>query len=161
MQISLQNPDRTAAAADDPEHHRFPPLLRRCWFGLNQQFRRRIAPVGLTPDQFTTLRWLAENDPAGMTQRDLGRLMSSDPNTITSILKRMEAAGLVRRSPHPEDRRANCIRITETGCELLARARAHARALQDAALSAIPPEKREEFLEHLDRVARTIEALES
>ena len=38
---------------DAPERRRLPLLLRRAWYGMNQAFRRRIAHLGVTPDQFT------------------------------------------------------------------------------------------------------------
>ena len=82
-----------------PEIKRLPVLLRRAWYGLNQAFRQRVAPLGLTPDQFSILRWLSEGDPRGLTQRTLTDLMASDPNTITSTLSRMESAGLIARHP--------------------------------------------------------------
>jgi DNA-binding MarR family transcriptional regulator len=79
--------------------------LRRAWYGLNQSFRQRIAHLGITPDQYSILRWLKEGDPRGLTQSELTERMASDPNTITSTLARMEAAGLVSRHPHESDRR--------------------------------------------------------
>ena len=45
--------------ADAPGRRRLPALLRRCWFNLNQTFRRRIAQIGITPDQFTVMHYLA------------------------------------------------------------------------------------------------------
>ena len=48
------------------------------------------APV--TPDQFTALRSLLEGEEAGMTQRDLTLAMSSDPNTVASLLERSGVA---------------------------------------------------------------------
>src|SRR5437870_13814992 len=89
---------------DAPERRRLPLLLRRAWYGLNQAFRRRIAHLGVTPDQFTVMRTLLENE--GITQRELTQLMTSDPNTVASLLERMEKAGLVERPTHEEDRRA-------------------------------------------------------
>src|SRR5437667_2877036 len=88
---------------DSPGRRRLPPLLRRAWYGLNQAFRRRIAHLGVTPDQFTVMRTLLENE--GITQRELTELMSSDPNTVASLLERMEKAGLVARQAHEKDRR--------------------------------------------------------
>src|SRR5216117_1803259 len=73
---------------DAPERRRLPLLLRRSWYGLNQAFRRRILPLGLTPDQFTVLRTLLENE--GIRQRELTQLMSSDPNTVAALVERME-----------------------------------------------------------------------
>src|SRR5437867_3054341 len=93
---------RTAAPValpiDSPDRRRLPPLLRRAWYGLNQAFRRRIAHLGITPDQFTVMRTLLENE--GITQRELTHLMTSDPNTVASLLNRMEKLGLVERQTH-------------------------------------------------------------
>ena len=74
---------------DAPGRRRLPVLLRRAWYGLNQAFRRRIAGMGLTPDQFTVIRTLLEAEPDGLTQKALANAMSSDPNTIASLLERM------------------------------------------------------------------------
>src|SRR4051812_32867055 len=90
---------------------RLPVLLRRAWYALNQTFRQRAAHLGLTPDQFSILRWLNEGDPAGLTQREITKLMASDPNTITSTLNRMERAGFITRQPHERDRRAKRVQL--------------------------------------------------
>src|SRR5271154_6404678 len=99
--------DKPRPPGDAPERRRLPPLLRRCWFNLNQTFRRRIAHLGVTPDQFTVMRTLLEGNPRGMTQRELTDMMSSDANTIASLLERMETSGLIERKTHEQDRRAN------------------------------------------------------
>src|SRR5215471_7775229 len=89
---------------DAPERRRLPLLLRHAWYGLNQAFRRRISHLNLTPDQFTVIRTLLEHQD--ITQGELARLISSDPNTVTSLLCRMEKAGLLERQEHQQDRRA-------------------------------------------------------
>src|SRR3954454_4465835 len=96
---------------DSPERRRLPLLLRRAWYGLNQAFRRRIAHLGVTPDQFTVLRTLLENETDGLVQSELTSLMASDPNTVASLVERMEKAGLIERRPDRKDRRANRIRL--------------------------------------------------
>src|SRR6266542_1438971 len=102
MPKSAEKPNSsTALPIDSPERRRLPLLLRRAWYGLNQAFRRRIAHLGVTPDQFTVMRTLLENE--GITQRRLTELMSSDPNTVASLLERMEKAGLVDRLAHEKD----------------------------------------------------------
>src|ERR1700679_1268944 len=102
-------------SVDDPGRRRLPSLLRRCWFNLNETFRRRIAHLGITPDQFTVMRTLLEGDPKGMTQRELTDLMSSDANTIASLLERMAESGLVERKGHESDRRAYRISLKPPG----------------------------------------------
>ena len=138
---------------DSPERRRLPPLLRRCWYGLNQAFRRRILHTGVTPDQFTVLRTLVEHEDSSLTQRALAELISSDPNTIASLLERMEANGLIGRSKHAKDRRAHAIRLLPRGRATYKDVRAVAIGLQSEILSVLPEDQRAPFLEHLALVA--------
>lgn len=137
---------------------RLPPLLRRAWFSLNQAFRRRIAHLGLTPDQYTALRTLAEAGREGLNQRALTRLMSSDPNTITSLLERMEAAELVRRVPDAADRRMRRVQLAPTGRRRFTQAQKLAVELQAEVLSGLAAGERERFLERLEVVAEACRA---
>jgi len=132
---------------------RLPVLLRRAWYGLNQAFRQRIAHLGITPDQFSILRWLSEGDPQGLTQRRLTDLMASDPNTITSTLARMEKAGLVARVPHERDRRANRVKLQTAGRRTFEKGRKAAMDLQERILMALPASRRPKFLEELEAIA--------
>jgi len=138
---------------DSPERRRLPPLLRRAWYGLNQAFRRRIASLAITPDQFTVLRTLLEGDPRGLTQSELTTAMSSDPNTVASLVERMEHSGLIERKPHEADRRAHRLRLLAPGKQRYEQAREIAIALQSQALSVLPETRRESFLEDLTLVA--------
>ena len=142
-----------ALPIDAPERRRLPPLLRRAWHGLNQALRRRIAHLDITPDQFIVMRNLLEGDPSGLTQRELTHVMTSDPNTVASLLRRMEAAGLIARQPHEQDKRAHRIRLQSAGRRRYDAARHFAVALQSEVLSVLPEDRREEFLVHLDLVA--------
>lgn len=137
---------------DSPERRRLPLLLRRAWYGLNQAFRRRIAHLGVTPDQFTVMRTLLENE--GITQRRLTELMSSDPNTVASLLERMEQTGLVERQAHEMDRRAHWLRLKPRGKRKYEAVREIAVAMQAEVLSVLPAAAREKFLEELDTVAQ-------
>jgi DNA-binding MarR family transcriptional regulator len=143
---------------DAPARRRLPPLLRRAWYGLNQAFRRRIAHLEITPDQFTVMRTLLEGDPLGLTQRELTQLMTSDPNTVASLLQRMEESGLVERKAHEKDRRAHRIKLLESGRSKYEAARALAVELQSEVLTVVPATRREEFLEDLALVADACKA---
>ena len=137
---------------DAPERRRLPPLLRKAWYGLNQTFRRRIVHLGITPDQFTVMRILQESE--GLTQRQLMELMSSDPNTVASLLERMEKSELVRRIPHPRDRRAYQVELQPGGQRKFQLAREIASSLQREILEVLPETQREDFLAHLALVAQ-------
>lgn len=138
---------------DAPERRRLPVLLRRAWYGLNQAFRRRILHTGLTPDQFTALRNLHEIGRAGLIQSELTERMSSDPNTIASLVERMNKAGLIDRAPDTEDRRAYRLKINPLGRKRYAEARRIAIELQAVVLETVAAADREAFLEQLAAVA--------
>ncbi|MDX1565120.1 MAG: MarR family winged helix-turn-helix transcriptional regulator, partial [Phycisphaeraceae bacterium] len=138
---------------DDPSKRRLPPVLRRAWYHMTQAFRRRLVHLELTPHQFTVLRWLQEEDAEDLTQRRLSELMASDPNTVTSVLSRMETAGLVERKPHKKDRRAKCVRIKPRGRSVYEKARQIAIDLQTQVLGVLPASKRDQFLADLEAVA--------
>lgn len=79
--------------------------------------------------------------------------MTSDPNTIASLLERMEKAGLLRRQPHEKDRRAYRIHLQTIGKRKYEASREVAVTLQSEALKVLPSDRREEFLTHLALVA--------
>jgi DNA-binding MarR family transcriptional regulator len=139
--------------ADSPTPPRLAPLLRKSWYHLNQAFRRRIARFRLTPDQFTVLRWLDEHTE-GITQRALADLMASDANTITSLLTRMQGAGLIERLADAHDRRCNILRATRKGRAIHARLQPEASAMQDRVLSSLPADERARFLAQLAIIAQ-------
>lgn len=143
---------------DDPHRRRLPPLLRRCWYGLNQAFRKRLATLGVTPNQFTVLRWLEEDDGGGIRQSDICTRMASDPNTIAALVERMSADGLVKRKVDPTDRRARLISPTTKGRRIYAKARPLAVQLQEEVLQAIPAEERERLLEQIEVLANACQA---
>jgi DNA-binding MarR family transcriptional regulator len=120
---------------------------------LNQAFRRRVTHLELTPDQYTVLRNLCEAGPRGMTQRELTQQMASDPNTIASLVERMEWAGLLRRKPDPRDRRMRRLRVSAAGRKKFRAALDVALALQGEVLGVLQEGERERFLEVLDKVA--------
>ncbi len=147
--MTAASPPRPADALpiDAPGRRRLPILLRHAWYGLNQAFRRRIAHLGITPDQFTVMRTLLEF--AGITQSELTEQMSSDPNTVASLLERMEKSGLLERRAHEKDRRAHRLHLKAEGKRKYQKARQVAIALQTEVLGVLPENEREKFLEHL------------
>jgi len=144
---------RAPKKATSETPRRLPPLLRRAWYGLNQAFRRRIAHLGITPDQFSILRWLSEGDPRGLTQREITDLMAADPNTVAAIVSRMEKAGLIAREVHEADRRAHRVQLAAAGKRLFTAARRIAAELQEEVLTCLPAEELGPFLERLEIVA--------
>jgi len=106
------------AAAQDP---RDPLLLDRqvCFplYAATNLLSRLYGPVlrelGLTYPQYLVMLVLWEKEP--QTVGSLGARLYLDSGTLTPLLKRMEAAGLVRRTRDPEDERRVVIELTESG----------------------------------------------
>lgn len=148
----MRSTNNTSGAGPEADR-RLPILLRRAWFGLNQAFRRRIAESGLTPGQFTALRTLIER--GDMSQRELTGVMSSDVNTIASLLSRMETLGWIKRETHERDRRTNRLHVTPMGRKKFEAARPQAIELQQRVLGTLSKSEQEQFLESLERVANS------
>ena len=149
----LTHPFSDETDLDDPDRRRLPPLLRKAWYSMNQAFRRRLSGEGITPDQFTALRWLAEKEGKQITQKDLTDLMSSDPNTIASLVKRMVESKLLGREVSKKDRRANHLKLTKLGKTIHARARQLAIELQEEVLGDLSGRESDRFLQLLEKVA--------
>ena len=83
-------------------------------------YRPVLEPLGLTHPQYLVMLALWERSP--LTLRELGRLLSLEPATLSPLLKRLESAGLVTRDRHPDDDRALAITLTDQGRRLRAQA---------------------------------------
>jgi len=89
----------------------------------------------------------------GLFQRELAEAISSDPNTIASLLERMEANGLIERAKDRTDRRARRIQPLQQGRKAYKTARAIALELQTDILASLPETDREAFLKNLNSIA--------
>ena len=135
----------------DPQ---LPPLLRKCWMRLNAIFQKRVATVGLTPDQYTALRWLNELPEGTISQSTLKKLMFTDPNNIAGLMGRMEKLDLIGRKTDASDRRRKLIYCTRKGKVLFKRAKLIATQLEEEVLSVLTNEEKVEFLELLSELNR-------
>ena len=84
---------------------------------LNEDMTRSLAQDGLTVPR-ATLVWLVHhNGPS--TQRTLADAMRVTPRNVTGLVDGLEATGFVTRRPHPDDRRATLVSLTERGAATL------------------------------------------
>jgi DNA-binding MarR family transcriptional regulator len=88
-------------------------LVRHAWLSMRTVVAEALAEHGLSVAQFATLMKLDEEP--GITVADLARTMSSARQSTNQLLAGMERAGLIERRPHPRDRRAQQIFISEAG----------------------------------------------
>ncbi|WP_317970708.1 MarR family transcriptional regulator [Paenibacillus sp. CCS19] len=86
-----------------------------------KEIRRALEPLELTHPQFVLLfscKWLNEKQPDGVTQIQLAQHAKVDVNVTSQVLRSLEKRGLIARTPHPSDTRANAITVTKAGDEL-------------------------------------------
>lgn len=87
---------------------------------LSDDFRAAIKfqlrELDITDAQADTL-WRLSGEEA-MSARRLAERLNCDASTVTSMIDRLEKQGMVRRVPHPTDRRVKLIQLTEAGCEV-------------------------------------------
>ena len=125
--------------------------LRAAYWSMHRQTNAHLASQGATAEQFVLLSLLAEED--GITQQELGRRASSDPNTIRAILVLLEKRGLVSRRPHPTDGRARCVTLTRPGRRAYEKWRARLEPLQKRLRALFAGEEAERQVEFLHRIA--------
>ena len=87
---------------------------------MTKLYKPLLTELGLTYPQYLALLALWEHD--GQRVSELGGRLFLDSGTLTPLLKRLEAAGLVRRERSREDERIVGIFLTSAGHALKARA---------------------------------------
>ncbi|MBB5938772.1 MarR family winged helix-turn-helix transcriptional regulator [Streptomyces zagrosensis] len=102
---------------------------------------------GLSTSQARVL--IALNEP--MPMRAVAEHLVCDASNATGLIARMEARGLVRRAPSPDDRRSKMASRTPEGTALASRLRAEMYTVH-AALEALTPQERADLLPLLGRL---------
>jgi DNA-binding MarR family transcriptional regulator len=87
---------------------------------MTKLYKPLLAELGLTYPQYLVMLVLWEQDDVSVSA--LGERLFLDSGTLTPLLKRMEAAGLLLRTRSPQDERRVQICLTTAGRELKARA---------------------------------------
>jgi DNA-binding MarR family transcriptional regulator len=78
-----------------------------------------LKPLGLTFARYEALVLLTFSSRGSLPLGKMGERLQVHPTSVTSIVDRLEAAGLVLRRPHPDDGRAVLAEITEAGRTLV------------------------------------------
>ena len=104
----------TLSANHGPEHDLY-LLLTELFYLLDDTDRQFFGEYGLSTRQFWALHHLSETD--GLSMIDLSRMLFTDKSNVTAIADRLEAAGLIKRSPAPQDRRVILLTLTPEGAE--------------------------------------------
>ena len=129
-------------------------FMRIIWsldHGLQSLSKRMQGTIGLTGPQRVTLRILGRLP--GITAGTLADVLNLPPSTLTGILQRLEARGVVKRTADASDRRRARFALTPAGRELDVPEAGTVEAVLGRVLGRFPRRRRKEAAEVLAALA--------
>src|SRR6476661_4256848 len=96
---------------------RIPFLLSQLGSHMATEFHERLDGTGVGPRVYAVLMALASED--GQSQRQLSARLGIHRNAMVALIDGLESDGLVKRMPHPDDRRAFAVTLTAKARTLL------------------------------------------
>jgi DNA-binding MarR family transcriptional regulator len=121
---------------------------------LNEDMTRTLAHDGLTVAR-AHLVWLLHHGGA-TTQRALADALKVTPRNVTGLVDGLVTTGFVTREPHPTDRRATLVSLTERGASKLAEMDGSHRELATLLFGDMSDGQLGSFLDGLDHVLRRL-----
>ncbi|MFE1361274.1 MarR family transcriptional regulator [Streptomyces carpaticus] len=135
-------------------HHQICFSLHAASRAFSGVYRVVLKDLGLTYPQYLVMLVLWEHGE--LPVKRIGELLRLDSGTLSPLLKRLEAAGLVHRARSTEDERSVTVRLTERGDALREPAQRVPRRIAEATgLTAA------EVTELRERLTRLTDALDS
>ena len=146
-----------AAATDRLRNFGF--LVRDVYRLYAKHFERYASEIELTLPQCKVLGHLSRNE--GISQARLAELTDTDPMTLVRTLDRMQQDGWIERRPDPSDRRAHQLFLREAAKPVLQRIWKIADQARNEVLADLSAAEREQLIELLERVHRTLLTLDA
>jgi DNA-binding MarR family transcriptional regulator len=127
--------------------------LKRAQLKIFEDFLRCVAPLQLTPAQFSVLLLLEKNP--GRNQTEIAATLGILRPNFVAMLDGLESRDLCTRMRSASDRRSHVLQLTERGRAVLARAKRLVAAKHEARLTELlGPADRAALLSTLARIAR-------
>ncbi len=104
-------------------------LLEQAQRRVSRDLDRSLAEVGASGEQWRVLERLA--DEVGRPIGELATLLTMNPPTMTKLIDRMVASGLVQRIADVQDNRRVLVFITDTGLQLAEKLSERANAFHE------------------------------
>lgn len=115
--------------------------------GFSRSLLARASELGFSPGQFPVLIELWNED--GLTQREILDRLEIEQATLANTLQRMERDGLIRREPHPRDKRAVRNFLTDKGRTIETKAMTAAEEADQALFKGFRHFEKELMLEYM------------
>lgn len=124
---------------------------------IQEDLARSFAATDLTVPRTHLLWELHRLGPS--TQNTLATALKVSPRNITGLVDALEASGYVARNPHPKDRRAIVVALTDRGTQTMARME-HERSQIAAELVAdLDADQQERLRQGLDAIVARLQGL--
>jgi DNA-binding MarR family transcriptional regulator len=121
---------------------------------VSRMLERVVEPAGLSLAQYNALRIVRGAGSAGIPTLAVRERMIQEGTTITRILDKLEAAGLVRRERSTPDRRQVLCYVTGEGRRLLDRLDPKVDAADEAAVAGLGADELDRLIGTLDTIRR-------
>ena len=145
-----------ATAVDRVDTHYLETLIgynaRRAALAVIGLFLDRMAVYGLRPVDFSVLSLITHNP--GITSRQLCTTLNILPPNLVGMINALEKRELIARRPHPHDRRAMGLHLTEAGSELMRDAERTASELEFQAGSRLSAAEHKTLISLLQKIYR-------
>lgn len=115
-------------------------LIRQVQVRFSAFYGLHLAKAGVSFSQFSALAALGGAAPLKM--RELAGALQVSMPAATHLVDQLERKGLVRRRPHPRDRRVTLVQVTARGARTAARSQGRAARLLAGILSGFPAGER-------------------
>lgn len=124
-------------------------LLSRASHVLATELSAALADVGISSRGYCVLSAAMTGE---YTQIELAHAVGLDKTTMVVTLDELEAAGLAKRQPSAEDRRARIVAVTKAGERKVAKAEEVVEAIQRDVLSSLPVREQKALIDGLSRL---------
>ena len=92
-------------------------------FNTSEQLKNKVKgllePYDITYQQFNILQILQHAHPDGLSTKDISERMINRMSDSSRLVDRLKDKKLVKKCPHPEDRRQVCVTISDEGLDKL------------------------------------------
>src|ERR1700712_300797 len=137
---SVGGPGSSSAGAPGLDDPMLPARLRLAIGRLNRRIRVDSAAV-LPPLQTSVLVTLEEHEPLRLSE--LARREAVTPPTMSRVLAALDDAGLLVRTPDPQDARSALVELSPAGRAMIEQLRTERTAILAERLARLAPEHRE------------------
>ena len=127
-------------------------FIRRLQVWVFQDFIRTLAPIDISPAQYSVLVVIAAN--SGLSQSDLADRLGIERARLVRLLDRLERRSLTLRLPSRTDRRSHALRLTREGQRILKLAKMLASQHEARLAERLGSERRKSLINVLARLDR-------